>query len=312
MLKVVLYGKSTHLPSAMADVFCRALCFISFYSFLILFNFNLSDISSTQRHRIIFGGYLSISGVYYTNSQLSLIRISIRARRVGFHRTKLSLTKWTRRGQTSLVVAGHDPPLDITIFMDISPNPGPLDLAMNFQNGCGLTQGRNLHITKGRLTQGRNLHIAKSAIAARAFFRDQPLLSQPIASLVSLRAVTNCHHRSMAVESRTLINVPIANSEDSAISTNSLKFCNLNTRSIKNKSADFVCYVKSCAADIFAITETWLSDMDCAHRAEATPPGYKLYDHPRSGRMGGGTALMCRDGLTVTKVAAGEQRSFEF
>ena len=172
----------------MADVFCRVLCFISFYSFLILFNFNLSDISSTQRHRIIFGGYLSISGVYCTNSQLSLIRISIRARRVGFHRTKLSLTKWTRRGQTSLVVAGHDPPLDITIFMDISPNPGPMDLAMNFQNGCGLTQGRNLHI-----------------IAAHAFFRDQPLLSQPIASLVSLRAVTNRHHRSMAVESRTLI-----------------------------------------------------------------------------------------------------------
>ena len=88
--------------------------------------------------------------------------------------------------------------------------------------------------------------------------------------------------------------------------------CNLNTRSIKNKSADFVCYVKSCAADIFAITETWFTDMDCAHRAEATPLGYKLYDHPRSGRMGGGTALMCREGLTVTKVAAGEQRSFEF
>ena len=39
---------------------------------------------------------------------------------------------------------------------------------------------------------------------------------------------------------------------------------------------------------------------------------YKLYDHPSSGRMGGGTALMCREGLTVTKVVAGEQRSFEF
>ena len=39
---------------------------------------------------------------------------------------------------------------------------------------------------------------------------------------------------------------------------------------------------------------------------------YMLYDHPRSGRMGGGTALMCREGLTVTKVAASEQRSFEF
>ena len=73
------------------------------------------------------------------------------------------------------------------------------------------------------------------------------------------------------------------NSEYSASSTSSLKFCNLNTRSIKNKSADFVCYVKACAADIFAITETWFTDMDCAHRAEATPPDYKLYDHPGTG-----------------------------
>ena len=73
-----------------------------------------------------------------------------------------------------------------------------------------------------------------------------------------------------------------------------------------------MCYVKSCAADIFAITETWLTDKDCAHRAEVTPPGYKLYDHPRTGRTGGGTALMCRESITVTKVAVGEKRSFEF
>ena len=183
--------------------------------------------------------------------------------------------------------------------MDISPNPGPLNFASNSQNGSGLTQGWNLHTPR-------------SAITTHAFFRDQPLLSQPITSLVSLRAYNNLHRRSIAVESRTLINVPIANFEQSVSSTTSLKFCNLNTRSLKNKSADFVCYVKSCAADIFAITETWFTDMDCAHRAEATPPGYKLYDHPRFGRTGGGTALLCREGITVTKVAAGEKRSFEF
>ena len=68
----------------------------------------------------------------------------------------------------------------------------------------------------------------------------------------------------------------------------------------------------SCAADIFAIIKTWLTDKDCAHRAEVTPPGYKLYDHPRTGRTGGGTALMCRESITVTKVAVGEKRSFEF
>ena len=60
------------------------------------------------------------------------------------------------------------------------------------------------------------------------------------------------------------------------------------------------------------LTETWLTDKDCAHRAEVIAPGYKLYDHPRTGRTGGGTALMCRESITVTKVAVGEKRSFEF
>ena len=83
-------------------------------------------------------------------------------------------------------------------------------------------------------------------------------------------------------------------------------------RSIKSKSVDFLCYVKSCAADIFAITETWFTERDSAHRAEVTPPGYMLYDHARSGRSGGGTTLLCSDSISVTKIAAGEKKSFEF
>ena len=38
------------------------------------------------------------------------------------------------RGYTSLLVPGHDPPQDITIFMDVSLNPGP-----------DLTGGRLMH-----------------------------------------------------------------------------------------------------------------------------------------------------------------------
>ena len=111
---------------------------------------------------------------------------------------------------------------------------------------------------------------------------------------------------------RPLTNVPIVRSQYPVIGSNSLKLWNLNTGSIKSKSADFLCYVQSCATDIFAITETWFTDRDSAHRVEVTPTGYKLYDHARSGRTGGGTALMCCDNLGVTKVAVGEKRSFEF
>ena len=43
-----------------------------------------------------------------------------------FHRTGRAFTKMTKWGFTSLAVPGHDPPIDITIFVDISVNPGPV------------------------------------------------------------------------------------------------------------------------------------------------------------------------------------------
>ena len=49
-----------------------------------------------------------------------------------------------------------------------------------------------------------------------------------------------------------------------------------------------------------------------AHRAEITFPGFKLLDHPRTERSGGGTALLFRDNITVHKVDGGERRSFQF
>ena len=91
-----------------------------------------------------------------------------------------------------------------------------------------------------------------------------------------------------------------------------LKFCSLNARSVRNKSADLVSYVESSGADIFAVTETWLSEIDDACRAEITPPGYKLFDHTRSDRSGGGTALLIRENLHASRVDAGERSSFEF
>ena len=91
-----------------------------------------------------------------------------------------------------------------------------------------------------------------------------------------------------------------------------LKFCSLNARSVRNKSADLVSYVESSGADIFAVTETWFSENDDACRAEITPPGYKLFDHTRSDRCGCGTALLIRGNLPASRVDASERTSFEF
>ena len=92
-----------------------------------------------------------------------------------------------------------------------------------------------------------------------------------------------------------------------------LKFCLANCRSVRNKTANIVDYItKDCKPDIFAITETWLEHRDDAVRVELCPDGYKLYDHPREHRRGGGTALLCKEYLCVNKVDAGSKTSYEF
>ena len=92
----------------------------------------------------------------------------------------------------------------------------------------------------------------------------------------------------------------------------SLSFCLMNTRSVRNKSADIHDFVCEYKVDLLAITETWLNANDDAVRVELCPTGYKFCDHPRTGRSGGGTALLYRDSLHVVKISAGEKESFEF
>ena len=119
---------------------------------------------------------------------------------------------------------------------------------------------------------------------------------------------TTCRDRTI---SRSSVLVPIVPEQRFRVGS-CLKFCSLNARSVRNKSADLVSYVKSSGADIFAVTETWLSESDDACRAEITPPGYNLFDHTRSDRCGGGTALLIRENLHASRVDAGERTSFEF
>ena len=94
--------------------------------------------------------------------------------------------------------------------------------------------------------------------------------------------------------------------------TPNVAFCLLNARSLKNKTAAFVDYVQDCKADIFVITETWLTQNDAVICTEITPAGYRLLHRPRADRVGGGTALLFKDSFNVRQLAAGEKSSFEF
>ena len=48
--------------------------------------------------------------------------------RSGFGRIMVALMIWTKRGLTTLAVPGHDPPLDITIYVDVESKPEPADI----------------------------------------------------------------------------------------------------------------------------------------------------------------------------------------
>ena len=104
--------------------------------------------------------------------------------------------------------------------------------------------------------------------------------------------------------SRTSVLVPVVPEQRFRVGSY-FKFCSLNARSVRDKSADLVSYVESSGADIFPVTETWLSEIDDACRAEITPPGYKLFDHTRSDRSGGGTALLKRENLHASRLDVG-------
>ena len=91
-----------------------------------------------------------------------------------------------------------------------------------------------------------------------------------------------------------------------------LQFCIWNAQSLRNKTSvlhDYLCHKD---IDICAITKSWFKTKDTVARAECTPPGYTIKNHSRSGRAGGGIALIYRSTLSLIKVAAGEKTSFQF
>ncbi|XP_068707911.1 uncharacterized protein [Montipora foliosa] len=93
--------------------------------------------------------------------------------------------------------------------------------------------------------------------------------------------------------------------------TRQLLLCVLNARSLRNKSATFVDLVCDSKADLFAVSETWLTDNDTAILSEITPQGYTPHHCPRSDRREGGTALIFKESINVEKVSVAGKGSFE-
>ena len=98
---------------------------------------------------------------------------------------------------------------------------------------------------------------------------------------------------------------------DTDSSSPNIKFAMLNARSVKNKTAELVDYVVEHELDIVAICETWLSPDDAAPIGQLTPRGFNLKHIPRTGRRGGGVAVLFKNQLDVRILDTPNITSFE-
>ena len=154
------------------------------------------------------------------------------------HQSLSTLQNWKKHGSTSLLTAVHHPPLDTTLWMDISRNPGPISEINS--NGWDQVQGFNSH---------------DPAQAKRT-----TILNNGPGMLLNIPSIVPMQPRHTFGYCRPFHGTP----------------CNLKARSIKSKYAGSLCYVQSCAKDIFVITKNWFTERDSTHRVEVTPPGYRI------------------------------------
>ena len=139
-------------------------------------------------------------------------------------------------------------------------------------------------------------------------------IGRSIPTVLSVREVSKCNNGN---NRRNPLNLSSVKPNrlclfSGALCHNPLSLCLLNARSVRNKTAMLLDYMCDLKCDVYAITETWLTDKDASVRVELIPDGYNLLDQPREGRGGGGTGLIYRDTLRVNKVDAGEKTSFEY
>ena len=86
---------------------------------------------------------------------------------VGFARSRFPVSKSSKYGLTSLLIPGHDPPVDITIFIDVPKNPGP------YASTCSRLSCSDLSSDLSRThASNGNLHIRQIQVSLQ-YSRDQ-------------------------------------------------------------------------------------------------------------------------------------------
>ena len=79
-----------------------------------------------------------------------------------------------------------------------------------------------------------------------------------------------------------------------------LTLCHANVQAVKSKTSCLREYISSTDMDLFALTETWLTEKDTAAKVEIySPESHSLIQQDRNGRRGGGTGLLFQKAIDV-------------
>ena len=129
----------------------------------------------------------------------------------------------------------------------------------------------------------------------------------------SIERLDNRDHWNFPLACRNINNLRSLTRLSTLAPRKQLRFGIVNTRSIRNKTSDFIDHVLDNGIEICAVTETWLTDKDSVSIAALSPNGYSFANFPRpSSRSGGGTGVFFNNSFNVVLSNGGEKRSFEF
>ena len=95
--------------------------------------------------------------------------------------------------------------------------------------------------------------------------------------------------------------------------TNMMRLCLLNVRSINNKAMTVKDLVVNHAVDILAMAETWLGagNHDDIVMGTLCPNGYRFLRVPRPQGRGGGVGLLFKDSLEINSSVCDTFKTFE-
>ena len=236
---------------------------------------------------------------------------------------------------------GQDPPQDITIFMDVSLNPGP-DLTgswlLHGRFSTSQVVNRHSHTNLPLLT---TKYSRKFLLSLRSSARNP--CPQVLGKLKShgvlryrggkggkktrgnyLNFFSRTTQREYAnfgylqaplplrgVNLNNLISVTTTDSPK--IDCCCVQFCVLNVRSIKNKAMAVKDLVVDQDIDILALTETWLhpGNIDDVEIRTLCPTGYRFLHVPRGHSRGGGVGLLFKDTLQTNSHITDTFTTFE-